>query len=203
MDQQAALRWVQANIGRFGGNPHDVTIAGESTGGLSVLAQLVSRGSPELPPRVPDRRACGGLRRQLAAGRTIQAGGGIAGAGFGLGFSGAFRMTMALATPSQSAGLVTAIFTVGYLAFSIPALIAGVAATTFGLRPTALVYSASLAALVAVAAGILLFGPSGKPARPAPASQAVMPPGPCTSPPCPRATDPPDGNPATTAKSSG
>ena len=45
MDQQAALRWVKANIGRFGGNPHDVTMAGESAGGLSVLAQLVSRGS--------------------------------------------------------------------------------------------------------------------------------------------------------------
>jgi MFS family permease len=122
------------------------------------------------------------------------AGTAIAGAGFGLGFSGAFRMTMALATPSQSAGLVTAIFTVGYLAFSIPALIAGVATTRFGLHPTALVYSASLAALVAVAAGILLFGPSGQPARPAPASQAVMPPGPCTSPPCPRATDPPNSH---------
>src|SRR5580704_12192194 len=45
MDQQAALRWVQANIGRFGGNPHNVTIAGESAGGLSVLAQMVSPGS--------------------------------------------------------------------------------------------------------------------------------------------------------------
>jgi len=131
------------------------------------------------------------------------AGTAVAGAGFGLGFSGAFRMTMALATPSQSAGLVTAIFTVGYLAFSIPALIAGVATTKFGLHSTALVYSASLAALVAVAAGILLFGPSSKPARPAPASRAVMPPGPCTSPPCPLATDPPAGNQATTAKPSG
>jgi para-nitrobenzyl esterase len=45
MDQQAALRWVQANIAHFGGSPHNVTIAGESAGGLSVLAQMVSPGS--------------------------------------------------------------------------------------------------------------------------------------------------------------
>src|ERR1700761_3351325 len=117
------------------------------------------------------------------------AGTAVAGAGFGLGFSGAFRMTIALATPAESAGLVTAIFTVGYLAFSVPALIAGVAATKFGLHSTALVYSASLAVLVAVATGILLFGPGGKPARPAPASRPAMPPGPCTGPPCPQAVE--------------
>jgi para-nitrobenzyl esterase len=48
MDQQAALRWVQANITRFGGNPRQVTLAGESAGGLSVLSQLVSPGAAGL-----------------------------------------------------------------------------------------------------------------------------------------------------------
>jgi para-nitrobenzyl esterase len=42
MDQQEALRWVRRNISRFGGNENNVTIFGESAGGVSVHAQLVS-----------------------------------------------------------------------------------------------------------------------------------------------------------------
>ena len=45
MDQQAALRWVHRNIAQFGGDPRNVTIAGQSAGGLSVLAQMVSPGA--------------------------------------------------------------------------------------------------------------------------------------------------------------
>ena len=117
----------------------------------------------------------------------------VAGVGFGLAFQGSFRMITALAKPDDRSGLVTAIYIVGYLAFSVPALIAGAATTHFGLHPTALVYSASLAALAAAAVGILLLRPGGKPVRLAPAARAVMPPGPCTTPPCPEAMNQPDG----------
>ncbi|GAA5184726.1 MFS transporter [Rugosimonospora acidiphila] len=71
----------------------------------------------------------------------------IAGIGFGAGFVGAFRSLVPLAAPSERAGLIAAVYVVSYLAFSVPAVIAGLLVGPLGLLGTAVAYGTVVIAL--------------------------------------------------------
>src|SRR3954462_8683956 len=109
----------------------------------------------------------------------------IPGLGFGPAFMGAYRATVAAATSHDRTGLITAIYIVSYLATGIPAVLAGIATSHYGLRKTALVYSAAVAVLAAVSVSRLMarYTAPGRAAHGT--GHADAPPGPGTVPPCP------------------
>jgi para-nitrobenzyl esterase len=84
-DQITALRWVQANIERFGGDPARVTLFGESAGGIAVtllavspltkglFQRVISESGPGtfLPPVSSDTDRTGGAPYTLAYAETV------------------------------------------------------------------------------------------------------------------------------------
>ena len=61
----------------------------------------------------------------------------VAGVGFGAAGLGAFGTMAALARPTERGAVFALTYVVSYLAFSLPAVVAGVAANVVGLGPTA------------------------------------------------------------------
>ncbi|GMB82013.1 MFS transporter [Shinella zoogloeoides] len=78
----------------------------------------------------------------------------VAGTGFGTCFYGVLRSIVPVVAPEERGELFAALFTLSYLAFGLPTLLAGMAIGIFGLTPTTLGYGALIVFFSAMA-GVL------------------------------------------------
>lgn len=89
----------------------------------------------------------------------------IAGIGFGASFAGNLKKLLPLADPADRAGLLAAFFIESYLAYSLPAILAGLLIPVLGLLDTAYLYGGALIALTLVSLTLMtLAGRSPAPA---------------------------------------
>ena len=87
----------------------------------------------------------------------------VAGVGFGASFLGALRLLLPLANAHERAGLMATFLVLSYLAFCIPALVAGLAVKTEGLIVTTNVYGSVVVVLALLALVGLLAQRAARP----------------------------------------
>jgi len=120
------------------------------SGAISVLSlrtaapgRMLSGGIPALALGVAITLA--GVRAQLVW--LMLFGTVVAGIGFGAAFAGTMRSVLPLAKSDERAGLLAAFYVEGYLSFSLPAVLAGLAVPMVGLTVAAYVYGTAVIAM--------------------------------------------------------
>jgi MFS family permease len=128
-------------------------------GGMLIGTMVLSSAAAILTVRQwPPRRALGVGAAALTLGLVTTLtgialhstaaffiGAAIAGLGFGSAFNGSLRSLAALAEPQERASLMAGFYVLSYLAFSVPAIAAGLCTGLFGLPATAMGLGALLA----------------------------------------------------------
>jgi hypothetical protein len=127
-------------------------------GSAAVVGLLLGRVSPRGTARLGGAAMIvGAVLVTIGVSTTtlspVVVGGVIGGVGFGASYSGSLRTITPLAKPDQRAGLFAALFTVAYLAFGVPVIIAGQLIPRLGLLST--VFGYCVVTVVVAAAGLI------------------------------------------------
>jgi predicted MFS family arabinose efflux permease len=143
--------------------------------GTGVLGSLALRGAPParalLVGALVFAVGVGGTVASLFTGSValLFAAAVVTGFGFGAGFLGAVATITAGVASGYRAGLLAGIFVVGYLAFSLPSIAAGIAVGSIGLERTAEIYGLAVIVLTLSAVALLVLRRPATAPVPAPA----------------------------------
>lgn len=123
-------------------------------GAGAAASLLVRKGTPHRAMLTGCTLLVAGIAITITAiagghGGVLLTGSVVAGAGFGCAFLGAFRTLVGAADPARRGELIAALYVAAYLAFSIPAVAAGVLTTRVGLKTTSIGYASVVAVLAA------------------------------------------------------